>query len=174
VQGLSTRRRTGLRVLLASALAAIALPMTPTPASAIPCSSQAFEYITLNTLHVKMGKLKKSYRRGDVVTLKVKVSRPSENDPIGLGLSVERPVSRPAEDVNVGVGLTIGRVFLPGYSLTNAAGKATVKVKIEKYAPAGKMAHVQIYAYMERANTPCLIVEEQGYREVPNAFKVKA
>lgn len=162
------------RFLVGSAVALSALPTAATAAAAAPCAPQAMEYITLNTLHVDVGKLKRAYSKGDVVKVKVTVSRPSENDPVGLGVSMERPVSEPAEGVNVGVGISIGRVFLPGYSLSDGDGKAVVKVKIASYAPAGKMAQLQVFAYKEQLNTPCLIVEEQGYEAMPNAFKVRS
>jgi hypothetical protein len=161
-----------MRLVTAAALALAALPLSAKPSLAVPCGQM--EYVTLNTLHVNLAPLKRSYRIGEVVPLKVEVSRPSENDPIGLGVAVERPASQPAEEVNVGIGLSIGRVFLPGYNLTNAGGETVVKIKIAKYAPAGKMVQVQVFAYKEQANTPCVVVEEQGYRAVQNAFKVKA
>jgi hypothetical protein len=166
------RRGLALRLSIATALAISLLPVMGSAAAADSCAAR-MEYVTLNTLHVDVAPLKKSYRKGDVVKLKVRVSRPSENDPVGLGISMDRPFSEPAADVNVGVGLSIGRVFLPGYSLTDESGRATVRIKIERYAPSGKVAHVQVFAYMERANTPCLVVEEQGYEAMPNAFRVK-
>jgi hypothetical protein len=157
--------------LLVVAVTTAALPVSSPPAHAVPCGQM--EYVTLNTLHVDLAPMKRTYHIGQVVPMKVKVSRPSENDPVGLGIAVERPTSQPAEEVNVGIGLSIGRVFLPGYNLTDASGKTVVKIKIQRYAPAGKMAQIQAFAYKERANTPCVVVEEQGYRAVQNAFKVK-
>jgi len=159
--------------MVVAALATTALPLSAPAASAVPCGSQ-LEYVTLNSLHVDLAPMKGSYRIGQRVPLKVEVSRPSENDPVGLGVAAERPTSQPAEEVNVGIGISIGRVFLPGYNLTNAEGKTTVKIKLEKWSPAGKMAQLQVFAYKEQVNTPCVVVEEQGYRAVQNAFKVKA
>jgi hypothetical protein len=168
----SLRSSSAIRVVIASALAALAVPASATAASAVPCGQM--EYVTLNTLHVNVAPLKRAYHIGEVVPIKVHVSRPSENDPVGLGVAAERPTSQAAEDVNVGVGLSVGRVFLPGYNVTNAKGDTVVKIRLTNYTPKGKMAQVQAFAYMERANTPCLVVEEQGYRALPNAFKVKA
>jgi hypothetical protein len=129
------------------------------------------EYITPVTLHVEIGKFKKQYKVGDVVKVPVTVTRPAEEDPLGLGVTFERPVTEPAEEVNVGVGISVGRVFLPGYGLTKADGTTTVSIKLENYTPAA-MAHVRAFAYKEVVYTTCLIVEEQGYRDHPNAFKV--
>ena len=169
------RERTrGLKAGLVALVAMAAIPLTSAPALSTPCSApgNGMDYVGLNTLHVDIGKFDKSYHRGDKVSVHVKVTRPSENDPAGLGVTVPRPVGQPAEEVNVGVGLSIGRVFLPGYTLTNAKGKGVARIKIENYAPVGKWAAVRAYAYQERVNTPCLIVEEQGYRDVARAFKV--
>ena len=161
-----------MRIFIVAALTTTLLPLSGSQATADSCASK-LEYLTLNSLHVDAGRLKRSYRRGDVMTLKVRVSRPSENDPVGLGVSMDRPVSNAAENVNVGVGVSVGRVFLLGYGLSNEEGKTTVRVKIERYTPVNKVAHVQVYAYYEQANTPCLVIEEQGYEAIPNAFRVK-
>ena len=132
----------------------------------------ANEMITPVTLHVEILKFpKKTYKVGEIVKVKVEVSRPAEEDPIGLGIGYERPISQPAEDVSVGVGISVGRVFLPGYGITDAEGKATVMIKLENYTPAA-MAHVRAFAYKTVVATTCLIVEEQGFRDMPNAFKV--
>ena len=130
------------------------------------------EYVTPRTFYVQVGKLSKTYNRGDVVKVKVTVSRPSDEDPTGLGVPVERPTSAPAQGVNVGVGISIGRVFLPGYARTDANGVATAKIKLEKYVPSAA-AHVRAFAYKETLQTPCLTIEEQGYRAVDKAFRVR-
>jgi hypothetical protein len=167
------RRGRVLKAGLVAALTAAVLPLSATQASAVPCApNNTMDYVGINTLHVDIGKFAKTYKKGEKVPVKVKVTRPSENDPMGLGFTVPRPVTQPAEDVNVGVGLSIGRVFLPGYTKTNAKGEGTAWVKLENYTPVGKWAAARAYAYQERANTPCLIIEEQGFRDVARAFKV--
>jgi hypothetical protein len=155
-----------LRVLLGASL--IGSGLVATSPSAAAC---AMEYITPTTLHVEIGPFKKTYRKEDVVKVQVTVSRPAEEDPVGLGIGFERPVSEPAPEVNVGVGISLGRVFLPGYGFTNEQGKTVVPIRIERYAPA-KTAYVRAYAYKTQLETTCLTVEEQGYRTVPDAFKV--
>ena len=129
------------------------------------------EYITPVTLHVEIKPFPKSYKVGDVVKVKVVVTRPAEEDPVGLGVGFERPVTEPAAEVNVGVGISVGRTFLPGYAMTKEDGTATVLIKLEKYVPAA-MAHVRAFAYKEVLYTTCLVIEEQGYRDAPNAFRV--
>ena len=130
------------------------------------------EYITPRTFHVAIKPLKKTYRRGDVVKVQVAVTRPAEEDPAGLGLTVDRPAEAPAQDVNVGIGVSVGRVFLPGYGRTAANGRVTVGIKLEHYVPS-TVAHVRAFAYKEVVATTCLTVEEQGYRAVDRAFRVK-
>lgn len=160
--------------VLALALTAALLPAAPVGAAigkGCTTADAMMEYITPVTMHVEIKSFPKQYKVGDVVKVKVEVTRPAEEDPAGLGVAFDRPMTQPAEDVNVGVGISIGRTFLPGYGLTKADGKTTVMIKLEKYVPAA-MAHVRAFAYKEIVYTTCLIVEEQGYRDRPNAFKV--
>jgi hypothetical protein len=166
--------RTGA-VFAAVLTAALLLPAPAMAAKQAACGGRdnfMMETITPVTLHVKIGPFKESYARGETVKVPVLVTRPAEEDPLGLGVSYERPVAEPAEDVNVGVGISVGRSFLPGFGITNAEGKTTVLVRIERYVSAPKVAHVRAYAYKEVVYTTCLIVEETGYRDQPNAFKV--
>lgn len=157
--------------IVALALAAVLLPASSASAANSKGCAGAMEYITPVTLHVEIGKFPKQYKVGDVVKVPVEVTRPAEEDPVGLGVTFERPVTEPAEGVNVGVGISVGRTFLPGYGLTKADGTTTVSIKLERYVPAA-MAHVRAFAYKEIVYTTCLIVEEQGYADRPNAFKV--
>ena len=154
------------RLLLGASLVGSSLVATSPAASA--CN---MEYIQATTFTVDVGSFEKSYRRGDVVKVKVTVSRPAEEDPVGLGIGFERPTTQPAAEVNVGVGISVGRVFLPGYGFTNAQGRVVVPIRIERYAPL-KTAYVRAYAYRTALETTCLTVEEQGFRTVPEAFKV--
>ena len=167
------RRATrGVLSLFVLAAAAALLPAAPASASSCASTGGAMEYITPVTFHVAIKPFKKTYRRGDTVKVGVTVTRPAEEDPVGLGLGTERPASYPAADVNVGVGISIGRVFLPGYGRTNEKGQTSVAIKIEKYAPKA-MAHVRAFAYKEVVATTCLTVEEQGFRTSDDAFRVR-
>ena len=165
-------RRT-LVLVAALSLTSVLLPASPVGAaqSNEQCAAMK-EMVTPVTLHVDIKKFpKKTYKVGDVVKVKVEVTRPAEEDPVGLGVASERPYVQPAEGVSVGVGVSVGRVFLPGYGLTKADGTTTVMIKLENYTPAA-MAHVRAFAYKEVLYTTCLTVEEQGFRDAPNAFKV--
>jgi len=162
-------RRASLTIALAVASSLLAL--TPVPASACGAGDGFFDYVTPNTLNVVIKPFHKRYARGDTVTVKVVVTRPAAEDPAGLGVPTERPVSQPASDVNVGIGINVRGAFLPGYGKTNEKGEVAVPVKLGRRVPAGT-ATVRAYAYKERLNTPCVVVEEQGYRTSPKAFRV--
>ena len=141
------------------------------PAAACQGARAALDYVTPNTLHVVVKPFAKSYSRGDKVKVTIVVTRPADEDPAGLGVATARPVTQPADDINVGIGISVGRAFLPGYGKTDENGKLTTTIKLGSHVPSG-VATVRAYAYKERANTPCLVVEEQGYRTVSKAFKV--
>jgi hypothetical protein len=158
---------------MAVAVALGLVTLTPLPSSACGRQSSFLDYITPTTLHVVIKPFHKRYSRGDVVTVKVVVSRPAAEDPAGLGIAMERPVTQPAPDVNVGIGINLGGAFVPGYGRTNDEGEVAVDVKLRRHVPAG-MATVRAYAYKERLNTPCVVIEEQGYRTTSKAFKVTA
>jgi hypothetical protein len=160
------------RSLVAVGLVAAFLS-APTTAHSIPCAAGIMEQLYPITLHVKIGKFNKTYRVGDKVKVEVLVTRPAGQDPAGFGITHPRPASVPAEEVNLGVGISIGRDFLPGYGYTNQKGRATVPVKIERYIKPGS-ASVRVYATKQRVNTTCLTVEEAGFGDVANAFRVKS
>lgn len=127
------------------------------------------ETVTLRTFHIE-AKYSKVVAIGDVAKIKVNVTRPAKEDPLGNGIPMERPIVEPAPDVIVGIGLHIGNVFLPGAAITNEEGDATIKITIERYAPVG-VVDVSAYAWRVAATLPCATVQEDGYRTYPRAFK---
>lgn len=171
------RKRTGL--LAATAILAALLVVAPV-SSAGACSSRnvksmirsgAIEVVGLRTYHLEVAPSKKAYKVGDTAQINVTVTRPAHEDPLGQGIPVDPPESFPAEGVNVGIGLRIGDVFLFGHAVTNADGVAKVMVPIKSYTPAGK-AYADAYAWKTAADTPCLKIEENGYRQLPGLFTV--
>ena len=134
-------------------------------------SGALLETVGLRTYKVEVKPAKKSYKVGDVAQVHVAVTRPAEEDPLGQGIPVESPESFPAEGVNVGIGLRVGDIFLFGHNVTDAEGRTTVKVKIARYAPAGK-ASADAYAWKTQVDSPCARVEENGYTQVQNIFTV--
>lgn len=158
-----------VRVLLVgTTLVASLLSVAPAPASAQRC---ALETVTLRSFKVEAKPRKKAYSVGDTIVFDVKVVRPDDSDPFGMGAPM--PVDKtPAEEVNVGAGLIINDVFLSGFAITDAEGKAVIKIKIEKYARPG-VADAAFYAWKTQAETPCLRVEENGFRAYPEIVTVK-
>ena len=134
-------------------------------------SAGAMEYLSLKTLHLEIKFLKKSYAIGDTVNVKVNVTRPAKEDPLGNGIPMDRPYVEPASGVTVGVGLMVGRVFLPGAGITDDNGDTIVKIKLEDWAPANTWVDSSIYAWKIVQETPCMTVQEYGHATMPRVFK---
>lgn len=168
--------RRAILLITTGLLLATALTTTGAAESFDRCSdsSRRNEY-RFETFHVESEFDKKLYSLGDIVSVKVNVTTPAKKDPLGEGipLPIERPFVQPVEDAIVGVGLYIGRVYLPGGSITDADGNATVEIKLESYAPRNAWADAGIYAYKERFSDPgrCVVIVEYGYQSAPRAFR---
>ncbi|MEA2447600.1 MAG: hypothetical protein QOK47_1237 [Actinomycetota bacterium] len=158
-------RATGLA--LATAMFAVTLSFAPSFAA----PACAMETVSLKTFYLVVKSDKKVYKIGDTAVIKVNVSRPADQDPLGNGIPIDRPTSQPAENVNVGIGLRVGDVFLFGHSMTDANGDASVKVKLEPWTPPGN-AIADAFAWNIVQDTPCLRIEENGYQQAPNIFRV--
>jgi hypothetical protein len=129
------------------------------------------EQVALRTFRIE-AKPPKNVEVGGVASIPVVVTRPAEQDPLGQGIPTDDLDPEPAVGINVGVGLLIGDVFFPGFAVTNNAGKATIKIKIENYAKPGR-ADASFYAWKTQADTPCLRLDENGYRFYEKFFSVK-
>ena len=173
------------RLVSLLAAAGLVAALAPSPAAAdaagIPCralmapalrAGTAMEQLQLRTFHIQVSAPKKTYRRGSTAKLNVTVTRPAHEDPLGAGAPMDPPVGMPAEGVNVGAGVSMGDVFVFGHAVTNSAGKATVPLKIPSSAGKG-VARADVLAWQRVVDTPCLIIEEQGYRHQPGIFKVR-
>ena len=128
------------------------------------------EQITVRTFNLDVTAPKVA-EIGSTVTVKVLVTRPAKEDPLGQGIPMDRPFVEPAADVIVGVGLMVGPVFLPGAALSDEDGIARVKIVMQDYAPANKAVNMSVYAWKVLQSTPCATVQEDGYKAVPHAFK---
>ena len=134
----------------------------------------AMETATLRTFHLEVEQPKKTWKIGETAVINVTVTRPANEDPLGEGEPMpwtERPYIEPAPGAIVGVGLHIGRVFLPGAAITDENGLAKVRIKIENYAPAGKVVDASVYAWRVLQETQCLTVQEDGYKIMPGTAK---
>lgn len=154
----------------------IVLALLPAPASAgvsVPCASQSGGTSTLGaplpevvqtpTLHIQAKVPRRSFRIGQKVPLSITVTRPS-----GAGT----PLKRGAAGINVGVGVALGNAYLTGAGITNGQGKVVVGIKLKSYVKPGP-ASVRIHAYKDHLDTPCLRVEEEGFRRYSSMFSVK-
>ncbi|MDQ3940394.1 MAG: hypothetical protein M3238_03475 [Actinomycetota bacterium] len=159
------RRKIGV-VIAATLVAAGLVALAPSPAYA--CGG--VEQITLRMFNLDVTPPKVA-KIGTTITVKVVVTRPAKEDPAGQGIPMERPLVEPAPEVIVGVGLSIGNVFLPGAAITNEDGIAKVKIIMQDYAPANKNVDMSIYAWKILQQTPCLTVQEDGYKVMPDAFR---
>lgn len=174
-----------LSLLLASSMliATIGVAASPASANVGACGSRAavkqglrsgqMETATLRTFDVEAKVKKPVYDRGTFAEIDVTVTRPAKEDPLGEGepLPIDRPYVEPAADVYVGIGIYIGNVFLPGFAITGPDGVAKVRIKIERYAPANSIVDVSIYAWKVLQDTPCLTIQEDGYRQFPEMFR---
>jgi hypothetical protein len=172
-------RRLGGALIAAIAVATI-LPAGPAVATPIPCRERAVqilrggmrETIRVRTFHIDAKTQAESYKIGTSAKIDVTVTRPAHEDPLDLGVELEPPTSVPAENVIVGLGVHVGDVFIPGFSRTNADGKATVSLKLPGYATPGQ-ASMTVYAWNVVHESPCLRVEEDGFATYPESFEVK-
>ncbi len=166
------RRTRMLTVVLAVALLATLFGPAVSPATAIPCSgTKAMETLSLRTFKIDAKPQRKTYKVGQTVLIEALVVRPDDTDPFQQGIPTDGVDKRPAEGINIGAGLLIGDVFLPGFAVTDAEGKALLKIKLEKYVKPA-VVDVALYAWNVVQDTPCLRVEENGYRAYPEMFAV--
>ncbi|MFN2389307.1 MAG: hypothetical protein ABR575_06855 [Actinomycetota bacterium] len=173
---LNRSKRWGVALATSAVIAAGALPAAASPEGSATRAAMArgcrSETIILTTLKVTMKPLRKSYRIGQSAKFEVTVTRPGETDPLGQQIPLgEPPMSLPAEGVGVGIGVQVGLVFLPGFGTTDANGKAIIRVRLEPYTRPG-VAHAKALATYTQFESTCLNIEEQGFRFVPNAFRV--
>ena len=160
------RLKRSTTVLLAAAIITATQVVTP-----YGMAGACAETIALKTFHLEVKGMKKVYKVGETAQIQVTVTRPAHEDPAGLGIYQDPPQSFPAENVNAGVGLRVGDVFLFGHAMTDANGVAKVGVKLEDWTPAGT-AIADAFSWNTQVDTPCLRVEENGYMQKPNVFKV--
>lgn len=160
------RKRRSLYLGLVLALVANLLQFT-----VIPAARACAETLIVYSFHVEITSPSKTYKIGQVAKIDVKVTRPNDEDPLGLGVPITPPTEENVEGANVGVGLQVGDVFLPGYALTNEDGVAHVKIKLESWTQPGS-ADVRALAWLEAADGGCLIVEEQGFAQEEDLFVV--
>jgi hypothetical protein len=180
---MGTKVKRALAAVLAAGLVTVVVPASAAPQNAgapIPCKRQALkvlsgqrsmETVSLRDFWIEPKVKKKTYKIGETVTFPVNVSRPAEQDPFGLGVPTDPGSLGAVEEANIGVGLLVGDVFLPGFAITDAGGDAVIKVKIENYVKPA-VVDAAFYSWKIVQDTPCLRIEENGFRAVPSMFKI--
>jgi hypothetical protein len=175
--GVKTTRAKGTRIGLAGILAAGALvvPSSLGLAPAVACSDSAPG--PQRTLEVQAKALNKVVKRGKVVKIEVKTYRPAQEDFAGTGTTMPPGVPlQPAGDVPFTLGVLTGGgyVYQNIASKTNADGTQLVKMKLERYHKPGP-ADIRVRAFVDHSpstSSSCVEIQEYGYSEVKNAFKV--
>ena len=133
--------RTKLSKLIAP-LAALTLLSTllAAPASAAATGTGCGgAVLVLRTLHVVATPSKTKVRPGEKFTVKVKVTRPAHEDPLGNGVEFEPPASVPAEDITVGLSVWVGeRTYFWQVGITDANGVSVLKLKVPNNSESGE------------------------------------
>lgn len=106
------------------------------------------------TFEVRVRVAEDVYHLGEKARFRVKVTRVLHGQVIG-----------PAEGAHVGVFVTLDDVLLAGDAVTDAKGRAVVKVLLRRYAPTG-FADVIVTATKQTADLPCHWEYEQEFGDV--------
>lgn len=142
-----------LSLVLVSASLAFGAAASATEAA---CDSE-----DVHSLRVRMWTNKQRYVVGQVARVQVKVVRQA----------TEKAPASPAEGVTVTVAVTSDDVFLGGSAITDAAGRAIVKIKLPKYMPLGP-ADAQAGATKSIADGPCVRTREFGADKRTSFFTI--
>ena len=161
------KKRVSVVGLIAAALVGGLLPAIPAGAAVAACSgarSVGAVGTTLYTFTVEATPMKKSYRIGEQMKVRVKVQRPGPRDPVRGDNPMSSPTYLPAEDVEVSVALYAGRYhYRYGLGVTDENGEAVISVPaFPNQAPAGPVrATAGARAYYNQGGCP--EAEEAGY-----------
>jgi len=149
-------------------LCVLSLLVTPTPAGAGGCSASVIE---LRTLHVEAKTMKKKVSRGERFDVRITVTRPAHEDPLGEGIEFEPPVSVPAADVTVWMTIYVGKwTYFWDIGKTDDEGRATLTLRPPRDSELGWGL---AYIYAENwVNQQCPDMKEEGDRVYPNFVKV--
>ena len=172
---LQVMARSKLSKLIAP-IAAVALmgSLLAAPASAGTSSTNAAcssAVLVLRSLHVVAVPSKTKVKPGDKFTVKVTVTRPAHEDPVGQGLEFEPPASLPAEDVTVGLSVWVGeRTYFWQVGMTDANGESVLKLKVPASAESGKALASASARHWIKSDCPDIL--EDGYTNYLNFVTV--
>lgn len=115
----------------------------------------------VHSLRVRIWTNKQRYVVGEVARVHVKVVR----------RATDKAPASPAEGTTVTVGVTSDDVFLGGSAITDAAGRAIVKIKLPKYMSLGPV-DAQAAATKSITDGPCLRTREVGADKRTSFFSI--
>ena len=165
-----TRRKFAKLIAPLSALALLGSLLAASPAvasgtaSGSACSSAV---LVLRTLNVTATPSKKVVQPGERFTVKVKVTRPAHEDPVGQGITFEPPTAAPAENVTVGLSVWVGeRTYFWQVGLTDANGEDVLKLKVPANAEGGPALASASGRHWIKNDCPDIL--EDGYTNYAN------
>lgn len=170
------RKRRGVRTGLAGCLVASAL-LAPATLGSVPALGCGAAPGPQKTIEVQAKALKKVVKRGKVARVEVKTYRPAQRDFANSGTDIPPGVPmQPAGDIPFTLGVLTGNgyVYQNVASQTDSEGKRVVKMRLERYHKPGP-AELRVRAFIDhtpQTSGQCVEVQEYGYMEKKNAFKV--
>ena len=129
------------------------------------------EIVHIHAFHIEAKPDKPVYLVGEKATIDVTVTRPAREDPGGLGVEWDPPESEPVEGIYVGVAAFSEETWIFGFAVTNARGKAEVKLPIDPHFKGGEVT-ANVYAWRDTVQNACLTVREYGSRRYNEFFRV--
>ena len=157
-----------IKKLAATVTAASFLLSLSTSAPAAPAHC---ELVAVRAFHIEAKVDRPVYLVGEKPVIHTTVTRPAREDPAGYGVELDPPREEPAPDINVGAGIRVRDSWLFGFGVSNEKGKTDLEVDLQPDMNAG-MADVDIYAWRDTVQTPCLTIREYGYRKYEDMFRV--
>ena len=137
-------------LFLSFALALLLVPSGAPVVGADRASACADISQAIHNFKVEAEWQKPSAKIGSVAKMDILVTTTADNDPAtGMPWPNGRPTEDPVEGASVGVGLLINDVFLAAGGVTDAEGKLTIKMKIERYVKPGT-GITRVFAKKER------------------------
>ena len=138
-------------------------------ASGAACSSAV---LVLRTFHVEAEPSKKVVAPGERFTVKVRVTRPAHEDPLGNGIEFDPPASLPAENVTVGISIWVGdRTYFWQVGVTDENGEDTLQLRVPSNSEEGKaLASVSARHWIKN---DCPDILEDGYTNYVDFITIK-
>lgn len=162
---------TSLTRKLAATIIVASFLLSPNTAPAATTGPGCSEQYNVLSFHVEAKPDRPAYREGEKAVVHVKITRPAHEDPGNNGIEIDPPDSEPAAGIYVGAALVVGNDYLFGFAVTDEKGKADLEIKIDEGTEPGE-ADVNLYAWKDLVQTPCLTIREYGHRYYEDMFRI--